>query len=264
MPSGTTRRKSRKVSHKKIPETDAIFEQVTQINHAADTADEVLRISMDAKATVTVGPFVRGGKSRIQVEAADHDFAPAATVPPVGIFLPTLEELFVSAVTSKVTSDCLGDRRAQWWEAVRERCAPGTTLGIHLDNGPENHSRRTQCMQRLVDFVQDYRLHVRLAYYPPSHSKYNPVERGSGILEHHGNGAWLDALAAVLGFARTMTWKGPHPVVALVTTTYQTGVTLTKEAMERVAAQLKRLSPWGKWFVDIVCPDCPPPVAWDT
>jgi hypothetical protein len=40
-----------------------------------------------------------------------------------------------------------------------------------------------------------------------------------------------------------MTWKGLHPVVALVPTTYQTGVTRTKEAMDRVEAQLKRLSP---------------------
>ena len=61
-----------------------------------------------------------------------------------------------------------------------------------------------------------------------------------------------------------MPWKDPHPVVALVTTTSQTGVTLTKEAIDRVEAQRKRLSPWGQWFVDIVGPDCLPPVAWDT
>jgi transposase len=175
-----------------------------------------------------------------------------------------LDELFVYAVTSKVTSDCLVDRLAQWWESVRERFAPVTTLVINLDNGPENHSRRTQFRQRLVDFAQYDRLHVRLAYYPPYPSKYNPVERCWGILEHHWNGSLLDSLEAVLGFARTMTWKGTHPVGELVTTTYQTGVTLAKEAMDRVEAQLKRLSPLGKWFVDIVCPDCPPPVAWDT
>jgi hypothetical protein len=32
-------------------------------------------------------------------------------------------------------------------------------------------------MQRLVEFVQHYHLTVRLAYYPPYHSKYNPIER---------------------------------------------------------------------------------------
>lgn len=127
---------------------------MNRINQAADSAADVLRVSIDAKATVKIGPFSRGGKSRVAVAAADHDFAPEATVTPVGLFLPTLAELFVYGVTSKVTSDCLVDRLAQWWEAVRERFAPITTLVINLDNGPENHSRRTQCMQRLVDFVQ--------------------------------------------------------------------------------------------------------------
>jgi transposase len=127
---------------------------VNQLNQAADSAADVLRISIDAKATVKIGPFSRGGKSRVAVAAADHDCAPEATVPPVGILLPTLAELFVYGVTSKVTSDCLVDRLVQWWEAVRERFAHITTLVINLDNGPENHRRRTQFMQRLVDFVK--------------------------------------------------------------------------------------------------------------
>jgi transposase len=227
---------------------------VTQSNQEADAADDILRLSMDAKATVKIGPFARGGKTRVQVQAADHDFQPTATVTPVGIFLPTLDELFVYGVTSKVTSDCLMDRLAQWWESVRERFAHITTLVINLDNGPENHSRRTQFMQRIVDFVQQYHVTVRLAYYPPYHSKYNPIERCWGLLENHWNGTLLDSIDTVLQFARTMTWNGNHPVVTLVTTTYRTGVTLTKDAMETVEAQIKRLPDLGKWFVDIVAP----------
>ena len=230
------------------------------INQAADAADDVLRLSMDAKATVKVGPFARGGKSRALVAAVEHDFQPAATLTPVGIFLPTLDELFVYGVTSKVTSDCLVDRLAQWWAAVRERFAQITTLVINVDNGPENHSRRTQFMQRLVEFVQQYPVTVRLAYYPPYHSKYNPIERCWGILETHWNGSLLDSLDTVLQFAATMTWKGTHPFVALVTTTYQTGVTLTKEAMEAVEANIRRFPHLGKWFVDIVPSPLP---IWD-
>jgi len=49
---------------------------------------DTLRLSMDAKATVKVGPFARGGKSRVHTRAADHDFKPKAKVMPVGIFLP--------------------------------------------------------------------------------------------------------------------------------------------------------------------------------
>lgn len=228
---------------------------MNQINQAADSAADVLRLSIDAKATVKIGPFSRGGKSRVAVAAADHDFAPEATVTPVGILLPTLAELFVYGVTSKVTSDCLVDRLVQWWEAVRERFAHITTLVINLDNGPENHSRRTQFMQRLVDFVQHYHITVRLGYYPPYHSKYNPIERCWGILENHWNGTLLDSIDTVLQFAKTMTWQGKHAIVELVTTVYETGVTLTKDAMQRVEAQIKRLPVLGKWFVDIVPPD---------
>ena len=207
---------------------------------------------MDAKATGKIGPFARGGKTRAHVAAADHDFHPTATLTPVGIFLPTLDELFIYGVTSKVTSDCLGDRLAQWWESVRERFAHITTLVMHVDNGTENHSRRTQFMQRLVDFVQQYKVTVRLAYYPPYYSKYNPIERCWGILENHWNGALLDSIDATLQCAATMTWKGAHPLVTLVTTASQTGVTLTKDAMEVVETQLQRLPHLKKWFVDIV------------
>ena len=185
------------------------------------------------------------------MKAADHDFQPTGTVTPVGIFLPATDELFLYGVASKVTSDCLVDRLAQWWEAVRARFAHITTLVINLDNGPENHSRRTQFMKRIIEFVQHYQVSLRLAYYPPYHSKYNPVERCWGILETHWNGALLDSIDTVLRFASSMTWKGVHPVVDLVTTTYQTGVKLTKEAMEVLETQLTRLPDLPKWFVDI-------------
>jgi transposase len=207
---------------------------------------------MDAKAPVKVGLFARGGKNRVPTSAADHDFQPEATVTPVGIFLPATDELFLYGVTSKVTSDCLVDQLVHWWERVRARFAHITTLVLNLDNGPENHSRRTQFMQRVVAFAQRYGLTIRLAYYPPYHSKYNPIERCWGILEQHCNGELLDTIDSVLKFAATMTWKGVHPVVELVTTTYQAGVKLAKAAMEVVEMQLTRAPELGKWFVDIV------------
>lgn len=212
----------------------------------------MLRVSIDAKATVKVGPFARGGKSRIPTEAADHDFEAKATITPVGILLPALDELFVYGVTSKVTSDCLADRLEEWWQSVQPRFGQVRTLLINLDNGPENHSRRTQFMRRMVDFAEQSGLIVRLAYYPPYHSKYNPIERCWGILENHWNGSLLDTLDAVIEFAKTMTWKGRHPVVSLVTTLYKTGVRLSKNAMAALETQITRLPGLEKWFVDIV------------
>lgn len=223
------------------------------MNAAADAAPAVLRVSMDAKATVKIGPFARGGKSRLAVQAMDHDFQPEATVTPVGLFLPATDELFLYQVTSKVTSDCLVDCLTRWWESVRVRFAHITTLVLNLDNGPENNSHRTQFMFRLLQFAQQAHVTVHLAYYPPYHSKYNAIERCWGILEHHWNGTLLDAVSTVCQFSATMTWKGTHPVVELVTTTYQSGVALTKEAMAAVETQIVRLPHLAKWFVDIPC-----------
>jgi len=192
----------------------------------------------------------------VPTNAVDHDFQPAATVTPVGILLPTSDEVFFYGVTSKVTSDCLVDRLVDWWETVKERFSHITTLLINLDNGPENHSRRTQFMQRLLEFVREYHISVRLAYYPPYHSKYNPVERCWGILEQHWNGALLDSVEAVIQYATSMTWKGKHPVVELITTTYQTGVKLTKQEMDALETQLQRLPSLEKWFVNIPYVPC--------
>jgi hypothetical protein len=218
----------------------------------ADAAATLFRISMDAKASVKVGPLARGGKRRVPTIAADHDFPPDAAVPPVGLFLPALDALLLYGITSKVPSDGLVDGLGRWGEGVHDRLAHMTTWVINLDNGPENHSRRTQCMHRMVAFAHQTGLTVRLAYYPPSHSKSNPLERCWGLLENHWNGALRDAIDAVIQFAMTMTWRGKCPVVELVTATSQTGVKLTKQAMQMVETPIQRLPGLDKWFVDIV------------
>lgn len=133
------------------------------------------------------------------------------------------------------------------------------TLVINQDNGPENNSRRTQFMKRIVEFSQKYKVNIRLAYYPPYHSKYNPIERTWAILENHWNGSILDEIETALQFAKTMTWKGKHPIVKLITETYEKGVRLTKKAMEEVEKRIERLTDsgnkdfpnLGKWFIDI-------------
>ena len=67
---------------------------MSAVNRAADAAPDTLRVSLDAKATVKIGPFSRKGRSRVAVAAADQDFQPAGTVTPVGLLLPELDERF--------------------------------------------------------------------------------------------------------------------------------------------------------------------------
>src|SRR3954451_9756688 len=140
----------------RVKQTDAIFEQLKVVNPQADRAEDTLRISIDAKATVPIGPFSRRGRSRIGTKAADHGFKPVATLTPFGIFLPQSDDLWFYMARSKVTSDFIVDRLEQWWQEVRLRFLSVRTLVINLDNGPENHSRRTQFLKRIVGFARKY------------------------------------------------------------------------------------------------------------
>ena len=80
---------------KKIEQVDEIFDNVHKINRESDENPESLRISIDAKAKVKIGPFSRNGKSRDREakKAADHDMSPIAKLVPYGI-LDVLSGLF--------------------------------------------------------------------------------------------------------------------------------------------------------------------------
>ena len=235
---------------KKIKETDAIFKQVFKVNRETDNCPRQLRLSIDAKAKVIVGPFSRGGKSRQGEKASDHDFAPEKKLTPVGIFLPLYHETFLYFTESKVTADFIVDCLQRLWPKLKLRLNPDT-LVLNLDNGPENNSHRTQFIKRVVDFAQANTVNIKLAYYPPYHSKYNPVERVWGILENHWNGELLYSEEKVLGLARSMTYNGISPMVELVEGVYPTGVKLDRKEMARYEKKIARLQGLEKWFVDI-------------
>jgi len=215
---------------KKIPQTDAIFEQVHKINQETDEEEGVLRLSIDAKATVKIGLFSRGGKNRQGLAGLDHDFTPETILTPFGIFLPAYDEVFLYFTQSKVTADFIVDAIEKLLPTLKERFNLHT-LVINADNGPETNSHRTQFVKRLVEFARKDKLTIRLAYYPPYHSKYNPIERVWAVLENHWNGELLDEVEKALGLASSMTWNGNHPVVELVKGVYKTGVKLTKKSM---------------------------------
>ena len=183
-------------------------------------------------------------------KAWDHDFRPETILTPFGILLPRFDDLSIYFTASTVTSDFIADVLQRWWENAQPRFPKVDTLVINQDNGPENNSRRTQ-LKRMVTFAQQRQINVHLAYYPPYHSKYNPVERCWGVLENYWNGEILDEVETALCFVETMTWKGKHPHVELVPDAYRKGICLTRNEMKPIEAQVQRLPGLEKWFVDI-------------
>ena len=200
-----------------------------------------------------IGDFSRGGRARgaAAVRAADHDMHPDAVLAPAGILEVDEGQLTVVFGNSRDTSDFVADALALWW-TNRKAFHPGVRrLLIDLDNGPEIASSRTQFMKRLVQFSDQHQLTLQLAYYPPYHSKYNPIERCWGILENHWNGALLNTVAAALGWAKTMTWRGVTPIVHFLNRVYATGVTLTPRLFRPIAARLERSRTLPKWSLVI-------------
>ena len=128
-------------AQKKIKQTDAIFTRLHDLHAQAEEADNVLRLSLDTKATVKIGLFSREGDNWVAVKALDHDFQPEATLSPFGILLPRYQDLFLYLARSRVTSDFMVDVLEHWWEGVRGRFPQIDTLLLNQDNGPENHSR---------------------------------------------------------------------------------------------------------------------------
>jgi hypothetical protein len=96
------------------------------------------------------------------------------------------------------TSDFWVDGLKMGWGQVKDRLGSIRRLVIYLDNGPNNSGTRTQFMKRMVEFADWSGLEVRLVYYPPYHSKYNPIERCWSILEQKWGGALLNGLKVIL------------------------------------------------------------------
>ena len=149
------------------------------------------------------------------------------------------------------TSDLWVDALERWWGQVKGGLGRIRRLVVYLDNGPNNSGSRTQFLTRMVAFADATGLQVRLVYYPPYHSKYNPVERCWSSLERKWRGGLLTSLGVILGYARRMTWCGKAPTVDTMTGEYPVGVRRTKTQMKPVEARLERSKTLPKYDITI-------------
>jgi Rhodopirellula transposase DDE domain len=239
---------------KKIPETDAIFENVWAANQSADANPKSLRISIDSKAKVKVGNLSRGGKDRRAepLKADDHDSQWEAVLVPFGILNTQTQQLSIYVGQSAETSDFIVDCLMAWWQEHQVNYTHLDELVIDLDGGPANRSNRTQFIKRMVEFSQTSGLRIRLIYYPPYHSKYNPIERCWAVLENFWNGTVLDSVTTVVNWAANMTWKGINPLVHRVETTYDKGIKLSPQELEPLLPFWQRSLTLPQWDITVV------------
>lgn len=233
--------------------TDSIFDNVHAVNAWADSEPETLRISVDTKATVLVGAYSRGGRSRGRkaVAALDHDMRPEQKLAPGGIVEPVEGRAFVFFTASNKTSDFVVDGLRLWWVSRKHDLGHVRRLVINMDNGPECSSHRRYFLHLLAQFADQENLEIRLAYYPPYHSKYNNIERYWGGLERSWNGYLLDSVHAVLQRAGNFVWCTHRTVVSLIDKIYDKGVTITSTEKKRLEERLVRSNSLPWWDVTI-------------
>lgn len=154
------------------------------------------------------------------------------------------------------TSDFWVDCLKAWWETMRSKSRGIRRLVIYLDNGPKNSGSRTQFLKRIVEFADWSGLEIRLVYYPPYHSKYNPIERCWSSLQKKWNGVLLKCWQVVEACANRMTWKGNHPLVYRIEKEYPIGVRVSRHDMKPINERLLRSKELSKYDI-IIKPKSP-------
>jgi len=176
---------------------------------------------------------------------------PEGILVPVGILEVKQKQFNVVYGNSLETSDFIVDGLEHWWRYRKKNYHGVTSLQIELDNGPEIESHRTQFIKRIIEFSDAIQLPIELVYYPPYHSKYNPVEHCWGVLESHWSGALLTDLEAVRKWTKTMRWDGIVPNVYFLDREYHRGEKLNAREMIPYSKRLLRTPLIERWSLFI-------------
>lgn len=234
---------------KRIAETELIFENIAE--HRKASSCGILQISVDVKDKVRVGALSREGYSRCKeaVESLDKDMYWETKLVPLGILEIKSGISTVVVGNSQETSDFIVDGLEKWFELRKEAISEYHTIEIYLDNGPAVNSKRTQFINRIMEFACITGLKIHLLYYPPYHSKYNPVERVWAAVEQYWNGTLLDSVQKTINTLKNVTWKAQNLNVIVIDKLYQTEVTLTPKEMQKRELLIIRKPTIEKWDV---------------
>src|SRR3989442_12191688 len=158
------------------------FPRLLKKDDRAVAAGHVNRLSMDCKATVKIGEFSRGGLTRGDNRASDHDMGCEEKYVPCGIVDEESGEFHITFGSSYKTSDFIVDTIEAKWNAMdKQEQADTSFIQIKMDNSRESSGRRKQIFYPIGQFPHVITKPIQMLHYPPYHSEYNPVERCVGI-----------------------------------------------------------------------------------
>ena len=236
----------------KIPETDAIFENVNDHLEAIDINNkEIAAISIDDKATKKIGNFSDNGYSWINIKALDHDTIFEYSIKPFGILDLKTNETFVTCTPYNSTAEFKVNCIEEYIIEKNKDCKLKKII-LFLDNGPENSSRRKLWLKSLVKLSKKYNLVIQLVYYPPYHSKYNKIERVWARIQMQWRQITINSSDLLINSLNKITWKGINIKGKLSLFKYEKGIKISDYEMEtKINTHIIREEGLEKWSVVI-------------
>ncbi|WP_072159025.1 hypothetical protein [Persicobacter sp. CCB-QB2] len=184
-------------------------------------------------------------------QAEDHDHHWTETLVPLGIRETKSEDITFIFGKSKETSDFIVDGLEMWWDEKGYDKSNYDTLLINLDNGKPVAGNTRRFIQRIIKFSKKIGIPIHLVYYPPYHSKYNPIERVWAALENYWKGLILDTVENTLEIAKKMTWCQKAPLVFMNNNTYESPIKIDDNKYKSFDKNLQRNEILPKWDIFI-------------
>jgi hypothetical protein len=234
-------RKSREgTSH---PDRNAQFEL---INATAATflGDGQPVISVDTKKKELVGDFKNAGQEWQPAGTPDtalvHDFPTDALgkAIPYGVYDMARNEAWVSVGRDHDTPAFAAASIRQWWKMMGRRAYPkAEALYITADAGGSNGYRARAWKTEVQALADALHLRIHVSHFPPGTSKWNKIEHR---LFCHITQNWrgkplrtFETVVELIGHTRTA--AGLRVKATLDTTTYPTGVVITRAQMNELS-----------------------------
>lgn len=168
------------------------------------------------------------------IEVFDHDWKSLATgvVIPHGLYDLKLNRGYLHLGTSHDTGEFACDAIRNWWLEHGQYHYPcATSILLLCDGGGSNSSRQYLFKQDLQRLVNELKIEIRIAHYPPYTSKYNPIEhRLFPHLTRVCQGVIFESVEIVKDLMeKAKTQTGLSVIATILDNVYQTGRKVTDE-----------------------------------
>jgi len=233
------------------PERDQQFRYINRLAQEYVARGDPV-ISVDAKKRERVGAFKNAGRKwrpkgkPLEVNVYDFPHLGVGTATLYGAFDEQTNQGMVNVGMSHDTSEYAVESIRQWCRRVGRRQYPqAQRLLICADGGGSNGSRNRAWKYFLQQLSDECGLEITVCHYPPGTSKWNKIEhRMFSFISLNWKGEPLVSFETVIQLiSATTTRTGLRIKARLDKRTYETGIEITEEEMEKLNLRLHDKNP---------------------